>query len=177
MPVRSLIPWAPGTTPALNLAIAKRAMCDIGICEDPPGSNRSGRINEYNSAAGVPAGSYWCASAVTAWWREAMESLNLPVQLPPGSASCDHWMEWAKTTRRWQSAPQIGAAVLYGHGNDAKHIGVIIRTVPLVLSIEGNTTVEGANFGSSRNGVAVSLKEVTKTDPVLGFVLPQPSKE
>ena len=38
---RSLAAWAPQSTPALNLAIAKRALLDVGICEMPPGSNRS----------------------------------------------------------------------------------------------------------------------------------------
>jgi hypothetical protein len=83
-PPRSLCAWAPADIPALNLAVAKRALLDIGICEIPPGSNRSGRIDEYVTATGAPLGSFWCAAAVSAWFREA--GAGIP---PSSSASCD----------------------------------------------------------------------------------------
>lgn len=174
MPQRSLAAWVPSNVPALCLSIVKRALCDVGICEMPPGSNRSGRIDEYNRMAGAPEGSYWCASAVGAWWREAAEFLGQHIDLPKGYASCDNWMKWGKETKRWSDVPGYGASVLYGVPGDARHIGTIIRISPLVMSIEGNTTIEGARFSSSRNGVAVSQKEITKDDPVLGYVHPFP---
>jgi hypothetical protein len=61
----------------------------------------------------------------------------------------------------------IGAAVVYGKPGDASHIGVIVRVIPLLLAVEGNTTLDGF----SRNGVAVDLKLVN-TDRVLGYVYP-----
>lgn len=155
--------WLPDATPALHRRIVERAIADIGILEMPPGSNRSGVIDEYNRLAGVPVGSYWCASAVGAWWRDA----GAPF-LPPGYASCDRWMAWARSTGRWTGTPVPGAAVVYGQPGDASHIGVVIRTDPILLSIEGNTTLGGEY---SRNGVAVDLKAVNLTR-LLGFVLP-----
>ncbi len=157
-------PWLGVNHPAMDVVL--RALADIGVCEDPPGSNRGPQVDAYNQAAGAPIGSYWCASAVGRWWRDAGWAV------PPGYASCDHWMQWAKDHGRFSAVPVVGAAVLYGVPGDARHIGLIVRVSPLVLSVEGNTTVEGANFGASRNGVAVSLKEVTKADPVLGYVHP-----
>ena len=68
---RTLCPWAPASTPAIALAVARRALHDIGICEIPPGSNRSGRIDEYVTAVGSPLASFWCAAAVAAWFRES----------------------------------------------------------------------------------------------------------
>lgn len=161
---RSLAAWAPSDTPALNLAIAKRALLDIGICEIPPGSNRSGRIDEYVRAVGSPIGSYWCAAALAAWWREAGAEI-------PGSlaGSCDAWLAWARETRRWSPVPAIGRAVLYGSPADAVHIGVVVRVDPLLLSVEGNTSIDG----TSRNGVAVDLKLVN-TPRVIGYVSPTP---
>jgi len=161
--IRSLAPWAPASTRPIALAVAKRALLDIGICEIPPGSNRSGRIDEYVKAVGAPLASFWCAAAVAAWFREA------GAKLPPSSAgSCDVWMGWAKLTGLWQRTPEIGSAVVYGKPTDASHIGVIVRVEPLLLSVEGNTSLEGY----SRNGVAVDLKLVNQAR-VLGYVRAQ----
>jgi hypothetical protein len=161
---RSLCAWAPTTLPAVNLAIAKRALLDVGICEIPPGSNRSGRIDEYALAVGCPVGSFWCAAAVAAWWRES----GAETPLSQGG-SCDAWMRWARDTGRWTPRPEIGRAVVYGGPGDASHIGVVVRVQPLLLSVEGNTTLEGF----SRNGVAVDLKLVN-TARLLGYIDPIP---
>lgn len=161
---RSLLPWAPSDTPTLNLMVAKRAFLDIGILEIPPGSNRSGRIDEYNLAAGVPVGSFWCASAVAAWFREA------GAKVPISAASCDAWMNWAKAQGTWKDSPAIGRAVVYGtHAPlDAHHIGVVVRISPILCSVEGNTTL-GGEF--NRNGVATDFKTVAK-NRVLGYIEP-----
>jgi hypothetical protein len=157
---RTLCAWAPGTTPAVALRVAKRALLDIGLCEIPPGSNRSPRIDEYVSAVGSPPGSFWCAAAVAAWFREA------GAMLPPSSAgSCDVWMGWAKFRGLWRVNPAIGDAVVYGTPTDATHIGVVVRVTPLELAVEGNTALEQY----SRNGVAVDLKLVNPAR-VVGYV-------
>jgi hypothetical protein len=161
---RSLAAWLGTDTPPLALAIVKRALIDVGICENPLNSNRSPRIDEYLSAVGTAPGQPWCAAAVSAWWREA------GAETPPSlGASCDQWLKWATETRRWSNAPVPGAAVLYGKPGDASHIGVVVRTSPVVLSVEGNTSLAGY----SREGIAVTLKAVAM-DRVLGYVLPHP---
>jgi hypothetical protein len=153
-------PWLEGDTPDPVVDLIHRALKDVGILETAP--NRSARIDSYNLAAGVVVGSYWCASACGAWWREAGYAV------PAGYASCDNWMAWAKATKRWRTVPELGSAVLYGKGTDAKHIGLIVRLQPQVLSVEGNTTIEGSAF--EPNGTAVALKRVAAPDPILGYV-------
>lgn len=161
---RVLAAWAPHDTPVLNLEIAERALMDIGICEIPLGSNRSGRIDEYVNAVGSPLGSYWCAAAVSAWYREA------GAKTPPKDAgSCDAWVAWAKASNTWTSNPAIGRAVVYGKPTDASHIGVVIRTDPLLLSVEGNTSLDAYD----RNGIAVDLKKVNRLR-VIGYIKPTP---
>jgi len=160
---RTLCPWLEAGVEALHAAVARRAAKDVGICEVPPGSNRSGRIDQYNAAVGAPVGSYWCASAVSAWFREA------GAMTPPmGAASCDRWMTWAKAQGLWRSEPAIGRAVVYGKPGDASHIGVVVRTAPHLLSMEGNTTLDGY----SRNGEVVTLKYV-RVVRVLGYIEPK----
>ena len=153
-------PWLEADTPAEVRGLIVRALKDVGILETAP--NRSPRIDSYNLAAGAPIGSYWCASACGAWWRES------GYDVPIGYASCDNWMNWAKRTSRWSDQPSLGSAVLYGKPGDAKHIGLIIRLQPVVLSVEGNTTIEGSAF--EPNGTAVALKKVAPPDPILGYV-------
>jgi len=159
--------WLPKTTPLICRTIVVMAICDLGMLEKPPGSNRGEDIDALNDLAKVPRGSYWCAAWVGKIWR------NAGAQVPVGYASCDHWMAWAKQTNRWTThTPAPGCAVLYGVPGDAHHIGIVIRTDidGMVLSLEGNTTVEGSKF--ERNGTAVGLKVVNERDPVLGFVHP-----
>lgn len=157
----------PAATPPLIRALIARAIADVSaVVEEPLGSNRGAIIDEYNRRSGAPLGSYWCASAAGAWWVDC----GLPV--PAGYASCDNWMAWAKKTGRWSLGPALGALVLYGKPGDANHIGLISRVAPVVLSIEGNTTVEGGSAELSRNGTAVSQKVVNAADAVLGYVLP-----
>lgn len=162
VPARSSAAWLPADTDPLILAIVKRALIDVGICEIPPGSNRSGRIDEYVTAVGSPVGSFWCAAALAAWYREA------GAQTPPlEGASCDRWMQWARGNGSWRTTPSPGAAVIYGKGDDAQHIGVVVRTGPLLLSVEGNA----AFHEYSPNGLAVLLRLVA-VDRVLGYIQP-----
>lgn len=159
---RTVGPWIDDNVPALQKAIAQRALMDVGLSENPPGSNRSGRIDEYNKASGAPVGSYWCASAVAAWFREC------GAQVPKGAASCDNWLGWGQNEGALKLMPEIGFMVLYGTGIDATHCGVIVRVEPYLLSVEGNTTVGGF----SRNGEFAALKAVDKTR-VLGYIVPR----
>lgn len=167
-------PWLPSNTAPVIRDLIVRASLDIGITEMPPGSNRSGIIDEYNIRAGGKVGDYWCATAMGAWWQD------VGLLAPKGYGSCDAWVAFAKETGRWipvGSTPPVGSAVLYGKPGvppDAQHIGLLIRWAPLPITIEGNTTIEGSAFGASRNGVAVSVKELTKTDPILGYCAPLP---
>lgn len=154
--------WLSSSTALPVRLVIQRALADVGICEIPPGSNRSGVIDGYNDLAGVAHGSYWCASALGAWYRDA------GLRVPSGYASCDNWLRWGKVEGTWVTTPQLGAAVLYGVGEDAQHIGIVVRIDPLVLTVEGNTSI-GGQF--SRNGVAVDLKEVNRAR-LLGYIIP-----
>src|ERR1035437_5939071 len=40
------------------------ALHEIGVCEDPPGSNKGPRVNEYLHSVGLGPGYSWCAGFV-----------------------------------------------------------------------------------------------------------------
>jgi hypothetical protein len=168
MALVNLAPWVDDAAPHYIRAIVEGAIESIGCCEEPLGSNRGPQVDEWNRAAGVPVGSFWCASWAGAIWRAA------GVSLPGFPARVEAWREWAVRNGTWRQHPEAGDAVIYGTTFRASHIGIVIRTAPAVLSIEGNTTIEGATF--ERNGTAVALKLVTGNDPVLGFVRPMIAK-
>ena len=156
--------WLDDAVPALEQAIVRRARCDIGIVEMPPGTNRSPRIDEYVAAVGSPVGSRWCAAAVAAWWRES------GAQVPPLDAgSCNAWMRWSERSGTWTNNPQAGSAVIYGKSGIAVHIGVVVRTEPELLSVEGNTSITG---NPEVNGIAVALKQIARSR-VLGYITPR----
>jgi len=158
--------WLASDTPPQVRQVIVRALADIGICEMPEGSNRSGVIDGYNTRAGAALGSYWCASALACWAWDC--GLWAP---PRGRApSCDEWVRHAKLAGRWHDSPLPGRAVIYhaaGNPSDANHCGLVVRALPVLLSVEGNTTVGGTQV--ERNGYAVALKRVN-TSRVLGYV-------
>jgi hypothetical protein len=156
--------WLDEAEPALERAIVSRAICDVGIVEMPPGSNRSQRIDEYVAAVCSPPGSRWCAAALAAWWREC--GAMTPAR---DAGSCNAWLAWAIQRKTFSRVPRPGRAVIYGSGGSASHIGVIVRVTPLLLSVEANTSVAG---GFDADGVAVALKQVS-VSRVLGYIQPE----
>jgi hypothetical protein len=186
-PFLLLARWAKyGVHASAKLAV-QRAICDFGVMEAPPGSNRGALIDEYNVAAGAPVpddphakGPPYCASAVTAWYRAA--GLETPPMdaawwvahnlkyLPP--CSCDAWRLWALLTDRFLEQPVIGAAILYGEETDATHMGIVIRVDP-IWTLEANTSIDGR---FNREGVAFDRKILDRHNSrVIGFVSPFPT--
>ena len=159
--------WLEGSPDALGTAIVMRLFRDLLICEEPPSSNRGARIDAYNTRAGAPLGSYWCASFLACVWDDAGAET-------PGyglAPSCDEWVRYAKREGLWvpkTERPKVGDAVLYGTPTDAHHIGCIVRTAPILRTIEGNTAVAGFN----RNGEGVEAKTVDLAK-VVGYVRPR----
>lgn len=159
--------WAKGLDP-LRLAILERSRMDVGILETAP--NRGERIDRYLRRAGVPesvitAGSgYWCAAWAGCMWIDA------GAKAPRDFASCDAWLPYAIpcTLADLPKLAQPGDAVLYGVEGDARHIGILWRLAPFVLSCEGN---RGLGGGKTNNGVACDVDRVTRTD-VLAIVKP-----
>ena len=149
----------------IGLKIVQYALRDLGVTENPlpPGmpQNSGPRVLQMLRGVGFNGPAYWCAAAVSDWYRNAGAK-------SPNSASCDVWMSWAKRNGLFSSTPAIGAAILYGSSADAHHIGI-------VEAINGNrvTTIEGNTSGGgfSRNGVGVFRKSARIANAV-GFVLP-----
>jgi hypothetical protein len=143
---------------------------NVGGGETPPG--KPGRIDIMVTLAGLDnqgqvratgEGYYWCASAVTAWWKSA------GLKTPPGAASCKNWALWGKKNGTYSKSPKIGAAALYGGEGKEHHIGIVaaISKDGKITTIEGNTGGGGFN----RNGCGCFVK-TPRVSNISGFVIP-----
>jgi hypothetical protein len=136
----------PTITPA-ELAI-RIALAEVGVKEDPPGSNRGPRVDEYLRAAQLnPAmGSYpWCAAFVTWCVLEAAKRLG-PLRFK-GSASVATLL--ARNHELITPDPEPGCVFIHLRTDGKGHTGFVTAIVPGVgfTSVEGNTDRNGSRTG------------------------------
>jgi len=137
---------------------------EIGVREDPPGSNRGKKIEEYQASVGVDPGEPWCAAFV--YWCSATAASDLGVANPMKEKKC----RTGSVVELWNQANANGARIVThdaaladpsrvlpgtvfvitmtgGHG----HTGLVSRVIGNGLeTIEGNTNDDG-----SREGIGV----------------------
>jgi hypothetical protein len=148
---------------ALLASVLKTAAAEVGAMEEPPGSNRGPRVDQYLKAVGLDpaAGSFsWCAAFVYWCFKQSALGIGRPNPVVRTAGVMDHW----------RRAEQGGARRLVADDATADpsriHPGMIfvIETgggfghTGLVEGIEGGhlITVEGnTNDGGSREGVGV----------------------
>ncbi len=167
---RPALPWPalldelPATLAPLRRHIIERACRDVLMVENPLGSNRGRRLDTYLRRAHVPeslivAGKgWWCGAAVGTWFIDG------GAKVPADFASCDAWLPFLEPAGY---APEPGDAILYGVRGDAHHIGLVVLTVPLLLTCEGNR----AYAGTTNNGIAVDIAPPMRRD-ILGYIRP-----
>lgn len=160
-------------------AIVQRALHDVFIMESPPGSNSGLTIEYYNTRAGVPPRSPYCASALSSWaWDTGHVTPPLPHdpywhahKLPReyGPASTDAWWAWGMIEQRVEDHPEVGFAIVYGRHDNPEHIGIVIRTAPLLMTFEANTGLGGRY---NREGVLFDRRtpDLKLDDNILGFI-------
>jgi hypothetical protein len=182
----TLPPWLneASASQACLRTIAK-ALGTVGVMEDPMFSNRSPEIDLFNSLGGTNLGASWCSTAVSAWWRAGLNAANRSDLMPGngrGFARVADWIPWARQQRLWTQSSDdgsatLGAIVIYApidwrreinqEKRDAlaHHCGLIVRTSPRALNVEGNTSA----VAFSRNGELCALKPTTR-ERIMGFV-------
>jgi hypothetical protein len=144
------------------------AASQLGVTEDPPGSNRVRYWPEVGQPIGSTNGWAWCAAFAT--WVLLRVGVDLR-KLVSWPYQCQRIMLWAKAAGRWKTSnPTPGDLVLYcwdGSGH-ASHIGIHERSVDgLYQAIEGNTSP--TNVGSQSNGGGV-YRRVRSRSVILGWV-------
>jgi hypothetical protein len=151
-----------GGTP-LAMAATEVARTELGVLEDPPGSNRGPRIDEYLRLVGLnpEAGSFpWCAAFVFFCFQQAASRKRKRNPLVKTAGVLSHWNRAEANGARRIKAVEAAARpelVLPGHifimdfGGGAGHTGIVTGiSRGKLVTIEGNT-----NDGGSREGVGV----------------------
>jgi len=150
---------APGSS-KVGLAAVTVALREVGVKEDPAGSNSGRRVNQYLAAAGLGPGYPWCAAFVT--W--CLEKVDYRVTTP-GPALVENWVQWGTKHGMIVARPFRGDLVCYDWNADNwyDHIGFVVRVLALrwrgktfagfIKTVEGNTS-----FGNDSNGGKVMIR-------------------
>lgn len=158
------------------IAIAK---AEVGTMEDPLGSNRGPRVDQYLTAAGLdPAsGSFpWCAAFV--YWCFDQAATSLGVANPATKTAGVHHL-WdaagdrgiprvlAAEAADTPSKVQPGMVFVLSESSNTGHVGLVESVNGVLLTtIEGNT-----NDNGSREGIGVFERKVRHISQInLGFV-------
>ena len=122
-----------------NAAIVAAAQRELGVSEQPPGSNDSPRIAEYRTAtAGNPGVGPWCSYFVSWCARQAGTPI---MDGGMGSGDVDAVYAWAQRTGRAEPAqgttPRPGDLIVWD-----EHIGIVEGVLPdgRIQTIEGNSS-------------------------------------
>ncbi len=138
---------------------------EIGVREEPPGSNRGKRVCQYQRAVGVDSGEPWCVAFIYFCFGSAALALGVKNPMDVGDCKTGSVLDLWNRARRAANAVivlrdqalddprKVVAGMIFaistGGGNG--HVG-------LVANVNGNRleTIEGnTNDGGSREGIGV----------------------
>lgn len=151
----------------LLATVMQAAVSQLGVREDPPGSNRGPMVDRYLASVGLDSkdDSYpWCAAFLYWCFEQAAVAGGVSNPVTRTAAVLEHWRK--SPARRIESAQATGDPALVepgfifviatggGHG----HTGLVeaVRGGKLT-TIEGNT-----NEGGSREGIGVFRRDSRK---------------
>ncbi len=119
-----------------GLAALQVAESQVGVTEQPPGSNDGPQIAEYRTAAqGAYAGAPWCAYFVSWCASQAGAPIGDHGQ---GLGSVSEITDWARSTGRLTQTPAPGELILFG----TEHVGIVksVNADGSLTTVEGNAS-------------------------------------
>jgi cell wall-associated NlpC family hydrolase len=150
--------------PRKAVAWAKK---QVGVTEQPPGSNRGPKIDQWELRAAGYTGYPWCGAFV----HEAL--LQAGVDLPSGVVYTPTILAWARNRQhglRIVNSPKPGDLVLMrfpgGNRDPVHHVALYVGNG---RTIEGNTS--SGNAGSQDNGGGVFLR-TRPSSVIVAYVRP-----
>ena len=148
---------------------------ELGVTENPPGSNRVKYWNDYDPAY---QGQPWCVSFL--WWVFQQAGERMAFFGGGKTASCGTLLRWYMEQGLMYSASevQVGDIVIlnFHGGKDTEHCGLVKKVIRMTATgevfqidtIEGNTS----SAGSQDNGGMVCEK-VRYPHQIVGVCRPQ----
>lgn len=154
---------------SLKQAALQVAVSQLGVCEEPKGSNSGKMVGQYLAAVGLKPGQPWCMAFVYWCFLQVSTKAN-PVPKTGGVLDC-----WNRTptnrklfAREIAARPELiepGDQIILRHSAGTGHTGIVERVEGnMVHTIEGNTNQDG-----SREGFEVERK-VRPVDTLFGVI-------
>jgi CHAP domain len=144
-------------TAALNVAIG-----ELGVREQPLGSNRGPKVDQYQIEAGLGSGGYyWCMAFIYWCFKTAATNTGATNPFPKTAGCLDAWNRVRNiapnrliSRSRAISDPSLvkpGAVFILDYGSGMGHTGIVRRNRGgALITVEGNS-----NSNGSRNGLGV----------------------
>ena len=137
----------------------------VGVCEDPPNSNKVVFNTKFYGREVSGANYPWCCAFIWCIHNEAGVNIKK-------TASCAELGTWFKNNGKFKtSAPKVGDIVFFkfsGSSRWTNHVGLVIEVNGNTLTtIEGNTSSD--NKGSQNNGGMVAIRTRKINSSVVGF--------
>jgi hypothetical protein len=151
----------------IKLSLAQRflsvARSQLGVSEEPKGSNKGKQIEKYLKSVGLGGGYSWCM-AFAKWCMDqacAEAKIKNPMYVTGGVLS-----QWNHIDAKYKaSKPEPGDIFIMDFGGGLGHTGIVEKVEGKVLStIEGNSNDEG-----SREGFEVCRRH-RSADKMKGFI-------
>lgn len=165
-------PPAPPPSDSLASKVLAVATSQVGVLEDPPGSNRGARVGAYLHSVGLEPGYFWCAAFVYWCFQEASVALGRANPVFRTAGCMNHWN--GTKARRIVAANAVanpalvkpGQIFIINHGRGTGHTGLVERVeAGFLQTIEGNSDPEG---GSNGIGVFRLQRKIAKINQ--GFI-------
>lgn len=140
---------------------------EIGVKENPMGSNRVKYNTEYYGTEVQGSAYPWCCAFV--WWLFKQAGISDLFYGGNKTAYCPTALEWYKSKGMFSQTPRVGAVVFYAFNSKiSNHIGIVeeIDADGGIIAIEGNTSVT-----SDDNGGAVMRRRRTAAQ-IVGYGYP-----
>ena len=146
---------------ALNIAVSQ-----IGVMEEPPGSNRGKKVEEYQASVGLDPGTFWCAAFVYWCFQKASEKLGRKNPVLKTGHCMTHWRDspakkiLAADAINKPSLIKPGHIFLINTGGSHGHTGIVESVEGgFIHTIEGNSDPAGSSNGI---GVFRNTRKIAK---------------
>ncbi len=153
--------------PTLEVVI-RRFESQLGVVEDPPGSNKV----LYNTWYGTSGA--WCATFLS--WCFYHEGLPLTASTSKGFAYTPSGAQWFKDRGDWSTSPARGRVVFFDFPGDnvnrISHVGIVtgVNSDGSISTIEGNTDAAGGRTGGK-------VMRKNRAVGIVGYGVPRYSPE
>jgi hypothetical protein len=176
----STVPFNSVAPSALTKAAIEFAHTQVGVMENPLGSNRGPEVDTYLKAVGLnPAsGSFaWCVAFTYFCFKKGAETLGTSNPHIKTAGVLDHWNQAGKkpkvvrvTNAKAVADPGLvkpGSLFIIDFGGGVGHSGMVVEMANgRLVTIEGNT-----NDNGSRNGIGVFRRDSRKIASInKGFI-------